>query len=322
MKLIAAAVAALLVIVVGIAAAGAAALAGSTPTPSARPSNTALTDIPADYLARYQQAATACPGLDWTILAAIGKVESDHGRSTLPGVHTGENPLRAAGVMQIIPTTWDEILARHTIPFGGANPPSRHNPHDAIHAAAFYLCDHGAPTDPNRAIFAYNHSDRYVHNVLNHAARYRHTDPPNTDRSNTGWPDEQATLPDPTSTDGRLTPRMHALYQALDTTGATTGGATCWDPHPHNPESDHPRGKACDIFFDPHDPSDITRGWHTAHWLTNVHTAYGIRYLIWQGQIWSTRIPTWTTYHSNTYNCPDPANITGCHYDHIHISVN
>ena len=58
----------------------------------------AVADIPTDYLVLYQQAATACPGLDWTILAAIGKIESDHGRSTLPGVQRGAN---AAGAQVI-----------------------------------------------------------------------------------------------------------------------------------------------------------------------------------------------------------------------------
>jgi hypothetical protein len=55
------------------------------------PSASATAEIPATYLALYRQAATTCPGLDWSILAAIGKVETDHGRSTLPGVHSGHN---------------------------------------------------------------------------------------------------------------------------------------------------------------------------------------------------------------------------------------
>ena len=46
--------------------------------------HSALGDIPADRLALYQQAATVCPGFDWSILAAIGKIESDHGRSPCP----------------------------------------------------------------------------------------------------------------------------------------------------------------------------------------------------------------------------------------------
>jgi hypothetical protein len=69
------------------------------------------------------------------------------------------------------------------------------------------------------------------------------------------------------------------------------------------------------------DPNDVARGWRIAEWLATVQPTYGIRYLIWQGRIWSAKNPTWTTYQSKVYNCPDPANTTGCHYDHIHIST-
>jgi hypothetical protein len=51
-------------------------------------------------LALYQQAAATCPGLPWTILAAIGTVESDNGQSTLPGVHSGSNSAGAEGPMR------------------------------------------------------------------------------------------------------------------------------------------------------------------------------------------------------------------------------
>ncbi|WP_219416948.1 hypothetical protein [Pseudonocardia nigra] len=62
------------------------------------PSPNALAHIPADYLALYRQAATTCPGLDWSVLAAVGKVETDHGRSALPGVRDGENPSGAGDI--------------------------------------------------------------------------------------------------------------------------------------------------------------------------------------------------------------------------------
>jgi hypothetical protein len=62
------------------------------------PSTNALTDIPPGYLTLYRNAATVCPGLDWAILAAIGKIETNHGRSHLPGVHEGENTA-GAGVI-------------------------------------------------------------------------------------------------------------------------------------------------------------------------------------------------------------------------------
>ncbi|MGH3466787.1 MAG: hypothetical protein ACRDQF_03520 [Thermocrispum sp.] len=128
------------IVLVGATAGAIAALLGFTDNP--QPSRTALSDIPSDYLALYQQAATGCPGLDWTILAAIGEIESDHGRSPLPGVAPGtENSAGARGQMQFLQPTFDGVITRHTIPPGGAEPPSPWNKHDAIWAASFYLCD-------------------------------------------------------------------------------------------------------------------------------------------------------------------------------------
>ena len=144
---------------------------------SSQPSETALADVPADYLALYREAAGACPRLDWSILAAIGKIESNHGRSTLPGVSSSENSAGAGGPMQFLSGSFDGVLARHQLPPGGATPPSRYNPHDAIHAAGFYLCDNGAPTDLRRAIFAYNHATWYVDKVLAQARDYAQAQP-------------------------------------------------------------------------------------------------------------------------------------------------
>jgi hypothetical protein len=65
--------------------------------------------------------------------------------------------------MQFLQPTFDTVIARHPLPPGGASPPSRYNPHDAIYAAAYYLCDSGAGRgDLHAAIFAYNHADSYV----------------------------------------------------------------------------------------------------------------------------------------------------------------
>ena len=51
---------------------------------SVAPSPVAVADIPADYLALYQQAAARF-GIDWAVLAAIGKIECDHGSSQAAG---------------------------------------------------------------------------------------------------------------------------------------------------------------------------------------------------------------------------------------------
>ena len=53
-----------------------------------------------------QDAAATCPGLPWTVLAAIGTVESDNGQSTLAGVHGGANPAGAEAPMQFEPATF------------------------------------------------------------------------------------------------------------------------------------------------------------------------------------------------------------------------
>ncbi|MEV7038338.1 NlpC/P60 family protein [Amycolatopsis sp. NPDC051061] len=150
-------------------------LAGPGDTSSAAAPTTGLVaDIPADYLVLYRQAAQTCPGLDWSILAAIGKIETDHGRAKLPGIHSGSNSAGAGGPMQFLQSTFDSVVARHPIAPGGARPPSRYNPHDAIYTAAAYLCDSGARDgrDLHGAIFAYNHAEWYVQKVLAQAQRY------------------------------------------------------------------------------------------------------------------------------------------------------
>ena len=62
--------------------------------------------IPQAMLTLYQEAAITCPGLPWTILAAIGTIESDNGQSNLPGVHSGANSAGAEGPMQFEPSTF------------------------------------------------------------------------------------------------------------------------------------------------------------------------------------------------------------------------
>lgn len=173
MKIAIAAVAAIIAVPILIGGIGQAVVKALFGSGSTQPSQAALADIPPDYLALYQAAAPVCSGLDWSILAAIGKIESDHGRSTLPGVHSGENGYGAGGPMQFKAGTFAGVLARHTLPAGGANPPSRYNPHDAIYAAAHNLCDNGVRRgDLRAAIFAYNHADWYVNDVLAQAKKY------------------------------------------------------------------------------------------------------------------------------------------------------
>ena len=142
----------------------------------AAPSLTATDDIPAAMLTLYQEAATTCPGLPWTVLAAIGTVESDNGQSTLPGVHSGANSAGAEGPMQFEPATF--AAYDEPVPPGGANPPSPYDPTDAVYAAARDLCANGAAdgTNLSAAVFDYNHSDTYVSEVLDLANSYGQTE--------------------------------------------------------------------------------------------------------------------------------------------------
>jgi hypothetical protein len=160
--------------------------------------------IPTAALAAYQRAETvinaadkACH-IDWALIAAIGRVESDHGRyggNTLdtlgvstPGIYgialdgthntqaisdtdAGQYDRdkvwdRAVGAMQFIPSTWSVVGV-------DADGDGKRNPQDiddAALAAAVYLCsgndDLGGETGRRSAVFRYNHSQEYVDLVL------------------------------------------------------------------------------------------------------------------------------------------------------------
>jgi hypothetical protein len=117
------------------------------------------------YLDLYKRAATTCPGLPWTVLAAIGQVESDHGRNA------GQSSAGALGPMQFLPSTWKV----YGVDGDGDGKADITNPFDAIPGAAKYLCASGGGQGGQglyKAIFAYNHADWYVQKVLNLAAAY------------------------------------------------------------------------------------------------------------------------------------------------------
>ncbi len=148
------------------------------------PTAQALAGIPPAYLALYQQAAERCTGLPWTVLAAIGEVESDHGRSTAPGVHSGANVAGAAGPMQLGIGTGPagDAFWRFAVDGNTDGITSPYDPADAIPTAAAYLChalaDHQG--DLAAAVLAYNHAGWYVDRVLALAASYGTTVQPPT----------------------------------------------------------------------------------------------------------------------------------------------
>jgi Transglycosylase SLT domain len=134
------------------------------------PSALARGEIPPPYLQLYERAAER-QGLDWAILAGIGKVECDHGRDRDPSC-TQEGAVNSAGAggpMQFIASTW----TRYAVDGDGDGTADRWDAADAIFAAAAYLAASGAPRDYRRAIFAYNHAGWYVADVESWAARYR-----------------------------------------------------------------------------------------------------------------------------------------------------
>jgi len=161
---------------------GAAAANAAQPKASTEAANS----IPGDYLKWFQKVGLQY-NVPWTILAGIAKVESNDGRTTLPGVTaaTRSNSFGAAGPMQI------GISGASGDQWGGAaiHPASQvvtgvatdedgdgvanvYDPADAIAGAAKYLVAHGIQQNTASAIFAYNHADWYVQEVLSWASQY------------------------------------------------------------------------------------------------------------------------------------------------------
>ena len=167
--------------------------------------------IPALALRAYREAAAWAEGFDpscqlsWTVLAGIGRLESNHGMhfgaatrfsptgvvsptitgpplnghgvASIPDTDGGRWDLdatwdRAVGPMQFIPSTW-RSLGRDG---SGDRVGDPNNLFDAAVSAAAYLCladgSLGDPASLRRAILAYNHSGAYVDDVLRWASVY------------------------------------------------------------------------------------------------------------------------------------------------------
>jgi membrane-bound lytic murein transglycosylase B len=174
-------------------------------------SSTGSNDVPAAALRAYHHAekvmATAAPDcqISWTLLAAIGRVESNHGR--FGGSQLGADGIsrpeirgpqldgagafaaisdtdngrldhdvvwdRAVGQMQFLPETWSAV-ARDGDGDGAMNPDDID---DSALGSAVYLCGAGGSLADQagmaRAAFRYNHSDYYVQLVLSFQAGYQ-----------------------------------------------------------------------------------------------------------------------------------------------------
>jgi soluble lytic murein transglycosylase-like protein len=120
--------------------------------------------VPAILIPIYQRAAAAY-GLGPqgpSVLAAINGIE------TAFGTNLNVSSAGAIGWMQFMPETWDG----YGVDANGDGVSDPYDPEDAIFAAASYLSASGFPTDVYGAIFAYNHADWYVAEVLADAECY------------------------------------------------------------------------------------------------------------------------------------------------------
>lgn len=127
-------------------------------------------EIPASYVPWLEKAATKYElgPRGFAIVAAVHKVESDFGRSTEPGVHSGENGAGAGGPGQFLQGTWET----YGVDANGDGVANRYSIPDSIFATANYLHASGAPKDWYGALFEYNHADWYVKEVLATAANF------------------------------------------------------------------------------------------------------------------------------------------------------
>lgn len=236
---------------------GAAILGGAAADPVAGPAD--VPDIPAAYLTAYRASAERFElGADgWSYIAAVGKVETDHGRLDAPGVRSGQNTHGCcAGPMQIHNGfgsgggTW----AAYKVDGDDDGREDIYAPADAIATAANYLRASGAPPNWRRALFAYNHADWYVDKVLAQAQTYRETavravpvTTPAADAPTQLAPADGAWLSDVPGMPGercdrRIVPDVVMLVRAF---GVRV--TDCYGGAPHAIDGEHPLGLAVDL---------------------------------------------------------------------------
>ncbi|QIN80939.1 transglycosylase SLT domain-containing protein [Rubrobacter marinus] len=117
-----------------------------------------------EYVRLYRESAERYGfGGDWYVLAAVGKIESNHGENM------GPSSAGAMGPMQFLPSTWSS----YGVDGNGDGETNILDPQDAIPAAAAYLKAGGAPDDWYAALFTYNRAGWYVEEVLAIAESYR-----------------------------------------------------------------------------------------------------------------------------------------------------
>ena len=118
-----------------------------------------------DGVRRLYEAAASHYGVPWTLLAGVGMAETAHGRNNTT------SSAGAQGLMQFMPATW----ATYGVDGDADGRADIWNDADSVFSAANYLVASGALNGPDgvkRAVFAYNHADWYVGDVLFYAHSY------------------------------------------------------------------------------------------------------------------------------------------------------
>lgn len=158
----------------------------TNPAGNATWSALAIKEIPAEKRAIYERAAAAYKLDGPFVLAGVGRVETTHGTSKLPGVKSGVNEYGCcAGPFQFMvsrnagcrtscyadPTkgTWEA----YGVDANGDGKANVYDFEDAAFGAAHYLSANGAPKDWKGALFVYNRSSAYYADVMEWAGKYR-----------------------------------------------------------------------------------------------------------------------------------------------------
>jgi hypothetical protein len=285
--------------------------------------------IPSNYLAIYR-ATGPHYGIPWTVLAGIGKVETDHGTSTLPGVRSGENFAGAGGPMQFLKATWDA----YGVDGDHDNKKDRYNPADAIPGAANYLKHNGADRGGQklrRAIWHYNHSWDYVDLVLRWAQRYAdghftvgdHNTPEASCAAGFGqggnWPPGSACPGGGALGAGHITARMRCVRDQIKAMFTIPHGIGCYRPNGGIPGGgEHPVGRACDFMISSGQPTaqEAQLGYDIANWVKSNAKRLGIYYIIYRQHIWNP-----ARAREGWRLMEDRGSVTANLYDHVHVSV-
>ncbi|MFI0448056.1 hypothetical protein [Actinomadura sp. 6N118] len=325
-------------------------LAGAPGANGAAPAT--VPGIPPVALDAYNRAATVmpqraprCTGVTWYLLAALGKIESDHaqgrtiasngdvkppftgpplngrgiGGNRTPHYDTDDGKLdsdsvydRAVGPMQFLPGTW-KTEGHDGNGDGRADP---QNYYDAALSAAFKLCGGGDtdladPSQLYRALRRYNNADWYARKVMDQAAAYARLSPTPSEPLIPGGGGRSKI------TGNTMTSTMRTTLISIDNAFGPFPVIGCF--RPGDPQ-DHGVGRACDFMESTAgqmpSPQRLAHGDQVAAFATANAQRLGIKYVIWKQRIWNIHRAGegWRPMGNR-------GSLTQNHFDHLHISV-